>query len=110
MLACISRAMRCRSPMFFTSLDLQDPIWPAERLERGAEHRIFRGGLRVRRCRGRLLHAPYAHRDAHELTEIAFELAPLAIPHLPRELVAEREDDRPALDRDRFSLHELRRL
>src|SRR4029077_6607962 len=92
------------------SLDLQDPIWPAERFERGAEHRVFRRGLRVRGRGGRLLHAPYAHRRADELAEIAFELDALTIPHLPGELVAERQHDRATFDRDGLRLHELRGL
>src|SRR5205823_5364489 len=84
--------------------------WPAEGLERGAQHRVLGRRLRVRR-RGRgLLHAPHAHRRTDELAEVALELRPLAVPHLASELIAEREHDRAPFDRDGLSLHELRGL
>src|SRR5258707_11472909 len=111
MLACISRAMRCRSPMFFMSLDLQDAIWPAEGLEGRAEHRILCRRLRVGRRRRRLLHAADADSCAKDVGEVALELGPLLVaPDVAREVVAERDDDGPALDRDRLRLHQLRGL
>src|SRR5258708_14269912 len=63
MLACISRAMPCRSPMFFMLLfDLQDPDVPPESLERGADHRGVGRGLVVR-CPGRRLLPATAEHD-----------------------------------------------